>query len=155
MFDWQGAPNAIVPKGGKRRISAQIIACAGAFTYICHMMNYRLNHIAITTSDLQASRAFWETVFEARPIERPGQGVSPGGGWYALGEIELHLQLREKPTTRTDQHFALEVDNADILAERCRKMGRLVEEKECLPGFARRYILYDPDDNRVEILQRD
>lgn len=133
----------------------QVIACVGAFIYIRPMMNYRLNHIAITTSDLRASRAFWETVFEARPIDRPGQGVSPEGVWYKLGEVELHLQLREKPTTRTDQHFALEVDNADMLAKLCRKMGRLVEEKERLPGFARRYLLYDPDDNRVEILQRD
>ncbi len=118
-------------------------------------MSYRLNHIAITTSDLQAARAFWETVFEARPIDRPTQGVSPQGAWYELGEIELHLQFRENPKTKTDQHFALEVDNADKLAKRCRKMGRLVEERELLPGFVRRYFLYDPDDNRVEILQKD
>lgn len=137
------------------QIDLQTIARAHAFAYIRTVMSYRLNHIAITTSDLRASRAFWETVFEARAIERPTKGVSPQGAWYRLSDIELHLQFREKPKTRTDQHFALEVDNADTLADRCRSMGRLVEEKELLPGFARRYLLYDPDDNRVEILQRD
>ena len=118
-------------------------------------MGYRLNHIAITTSDVRASRAFWETVFEAMPLERPAQGVSPEGVWYTLGDIELHVQFREKPKIRTDQHFSLEVDDADSVAERCRSMGRLVEEKARLPGYVRRYLLYDPDDNRVEILQRD
>ena len=132
-----------------------MIARAQAFAYLCPGMSYRLNHIAIITSDVRASRAFWETVFEARPIERPAQGVSPQGVWYKLGDIELHVQFRENPKTRTDQHFALEVDDADTLAERCRNMGRMVEEKERLPGYARRYLLYDPDDNRVEILQGD
>ncbi|MFQ5606905.1 MAG: VOC family protein [Candidatus Zixiibacteriota bacterium] len=117
-------------------------------------MKYRLDHIAVTTSDLRASQSFWETVFGATSLERPTTGVSQLGAWYKIGEIELHLQYREKPTFKTDQHFALEVADADSLAERCRSMGRMVEAPDPLPGFARRFFLYDPDDNRVEILQK-
>ena len=113
-----------------------------------------LNHIAITTQDLAACRAFWEGVFRAKEISRPTLGVSPIGVWYRLGDTELHLQYRPKSIQKTDQHFALEVTNITELVDRARLFGRLVEEKEPIPGFVKRYFLYDPDDNRVELLQK-
>lgn len=117
-------------------------------------MNAELSHIAITCANLAACQTFWEKVFEAQPIERPEVGVSPEGAWYQLGELELHLQHRTRPKTKTDQHFALIVEDATELADRARRMGRQVEGAENLPGFSARYFLYDPDENRVEILQR-
>lgn len=118
------------------------------------MMKAQLSHIAITCSNLTACQAFWEKVFEAELIDRPVTGVSPTGAWYKLGDIELHLQYRTRPKVKTDQHFALIVEDTNEIADRARRMGRQVEESELLPGFCKRYFLYDPEGNRVEILQR-
>lgn len=117
-------------------------------------MKAELAHIAITCANLAACKAFWEKLFAAEPIERPTAGVSPEGAWYRLGDIELHLLCRTRPTTKTDQHFALIVEDADELMERAGRMGRQTEKPENLPGFSKRYFIYDPDGNRVEILQR-
>ena len=116
-------------------------------------MNFVLNHIALTTANLRGSSAFWETVFDAQPIERPTSGVSPDGAWYRIGNLELHLQYRQKPRQKTDQHFALVTGDAEEIAERARRMGRQVEVAEAIPGFSKRFFLYDPDGNRVEVLQ--
>ncbi|MCH9031154.1 MAG: VOC family protein [candidate division Zixibacteria bacterium] len=117
-------------------------------------MKPSLNHIAITTSDLVSAKAFWETVFQAEKLERPSSGISSEGVWYKLGDLELHILVREKPGNKTDQHFALEVDDLDELKRRARGMGAMVETRESLPEFTRRVYLYDPDDNRVELLQK-
>ena len=117
-------------------------------------MKPSLNHIAITTSDLVSSKAYWETVFQVERIERPSAGVSSEGVWYKFGDLDLHILVREKPMNKTDQHFALEVDDLDELECRARGMGAMVEAREPLPGFSRRVYLYDPDDNRVELLQK-
>ena len=122
--------------------------------YIHSSMGASVDHIAITTADLDGCRAFWETVFQAQPIERPKAGVGSEGLWFQIGELELHLMYRQKPRQKTDQHFALVVENADELADRARRMGRQVETRENLPGYTNRYYLYDPDGNRVEIFQR-
>lgn len=118
-------------------------------------MDARLDHIAITTADLDSCRAFWETVFEAQLIDRPDRGVSSEGLWYRIGDLELHLMVRQKPRQKTDQHFALVVADVEEIADRARRMGRQVETRDNLPGFSGRCYLYDPDGNRVEILQRE
>jgi len=116
-------------------------------------MSNRFHHIAVTVSDLAAAEVFWDKVFLAERITRPTSGVHPEGIWLRIGGLELHLQYRERRMQKTDQHFALIVEAADDYVTRAKAQGRQVETREPFTGFRKRYYLYDPDGNRVELLE--
>jgi catechol 2,3-dioxygenase-like lactoylglutathione lyase family enzyme len=114
-----------------------------------------IHHIAIVVSDLDKNRKFYAEVLGLKEIERDSTGaVSPKGAWFQMGECELHLQYRESNLPKTDQHFALVVDNIDSVVEAAKQVGAITKSSQPLSGFSKRGFVYDFDQNRIEILQK-
>jgi len=114
-----------------------------------------VHHIAIEVTNVGRAREFLTAVFGLREIPRLTEGQSNyGGAWFRLGNLDLHLQERPKGVEKSGQHFALEVDNFDEVVSRAPAFGGKVEEAKMLEGFSKRCFLRDPDNNRIEVLQK-
>lgn len=118
-------------------------------------MTPHVHHIAIEVTDINRSREFYRSVFGVQEIPRLTEGQSNyGGAWFRLGNLDLHLQERPQGGEKSGQHFALEVDNFDEVTRRAESLGGRIEDAKKLEGFGRRCFLRDPDNNRIEILQK-
>jgi catechol 2,3-dioxygenase-like lactoylglutathione lyase family enzyme len=118
-------------------------------------MTPAVHHIAIEVTNVNRSREFLAAVFGLREIPRLTEGRSNhGGAWFRLGNLDLHLQERPKGSEKNGQHFALEVSNFDEVVSKAPAFGGKVEEAKRLEGFSKRCFLRDPDNNRIEVLQK-
>lgn len=118
-------------------------------------MNTSLHHVAVAVENLERAIEFYDGVFAFPHIERLTRKVSHNrGAWYQLGPIELHLL--EKPGTgkKTQQHFALLTTEFNEIVKKTPLHGGRVEEAKLIEGMRQRCFLYDPDDNRIELLER-
>jgi catechol 2,3-dioxygenase-like lactoylglutathione lyase family enzyme len=114
-----------------------------------------IHHVAVIVRDVESSKRFYLSVFGFQEIERLTARVSSHkGAWFRVGQLELHLQQREEPVDKTEQHFALVTERFDEVVTRTKEFGGAIEEAKLVEGFTRRCFLYDPDRNRIELLQR-
>jgi len=110
--------------------------------------------VAVVVSDASASARFYQEAFGLAPLERATEGLSGNpGAWFRLGALELHLQQRPGGPPRSDQHFALLTNHLDEIRARVERLGGRVEEGRLIPGVRKRCFAYDPDGNRIELLE--
>lgn len=115
-----------------------------------------LSHLLIQVSDLEAAEHFYcdilgleiksRSTFAKRPLLVTCQGVG------------LTLLPSSPPTpapmeNRNLEHFALWVRGIDELAHVLRSNGFEIEGPD-LTEYGRRFIVRDPDGNRVECIER-
>lgn len=113
------------------------------------------HHIAIEVTNVSRSREFLMALFGLEEIPRLTEGLSAyHGAWFRLGNLDLHLQERPKGSEKSGQHFALVVTNFDDIARKALAFGGKIEEAKKLEGFSKRCFLRDPDNNRIEVLQK-
>lgn len=118
-------------------------------------MNPTVHHIAIEVTNVSRSREFLMAIFGLQEIPRLTEGQSKyGGAWFRLGNLDLHLQERPNSHEKSGQHFALVVDNLEEVARKAPAFGGKVEEAKKLEGYSKRCFLRDPDNNRIEVLQK-
>jgi catechol 2,3-dioxygenase-like lactoylglutathione lyase family enzyme len=72
--------------------------------------------------------------------------------WFDLGNMHIHLLLKEDPDSISPRHFALRVPDAAHAREYFRRQGLPIQETTPIPG-ADRFFIHDPDGNRIEIIQ--
>src|SRR5262249_21247989 len=72
--------------------------------------------------------------------------------WFDLGNQHVHLLLKDRPDSRSPRHFALRVADAQAARAYFHEHGLATEETTPIPG-ADRFFIYDPDFNRIEIIQ--
>lgn len=114
-----------------------------------------LNHITLIVNDKEKSACFYEEAFCLKRTDRLTEKICPYGGiWYDLTpEVQLHVWQRDHFQEKTEQHFALIVDDFDELVRRIEKFGGKVEDTKLLPGCKKRAYVYDPDGNRLEVME--
>lgn len=114
-----------------------------------------IHHVAVVVGDVAAAANFYRKVFELPDRKRLTAAVSShGGAWFQIGALELHLQERKGTTPKTDQHFAIMTDKFEEICSRVRDCGGRVEDGKLIEGVSKRCFLFDPDNNRIELLQR-
>lgn len=114
-----------------------------------------IHHIAVVVTDLEKNKAFYQEVFSLPEIARESSNaVRPKGAWLQMGMVELHLQFREEQAAKSDQHFAIVVENLDQVCSRASAMGAKTVASTPLTGFQKRAFVYDFDGNRIEVLQK-
>lgn len=119
------------------------------------VMNPAVHHIAIEVTNVSRTREFLMAIFGLQEIPRLTEGQSSyGGAWFRLENLDLHLQERPQGGEKSGQHFALVVDNFDEVIRKAPAFGGKVEEAKMLAGYSKRCFLRDPDNNRIEVLQR-
>jgi catechol 2,3-dioxygenase-like lactoylglutathione lyase family enzyme len=119
-----------------------------------------LNHISITVTDLEATRAFYEGQLGLKTIPRPDFGFP--GVWYGLdGDLSLHIiTAKDAPFTERQKttfdlrqaHFALWTDDCDETHERLVGLGVKVNDLVSTPTGLRQLFVKDPDGNLVEFI---
>jgi catechol 2,3-dioxygenase-like lactoylglutathione lyase family enzyme len=119
-----------------------------------------LNHISITVTDLEATRAFYEGKLGLKTIPRPDFGFP--GVWYGLdGDLSLHIiTAKDVPFTERQRttfdlrqaHFALWTDDCDETHDQLVGRGVHVNDLISTPTGLRQLFVKDPDGNMVEFI---
>jgi len=111
----------------------------------------QIDHVSVVITDVERSRRFYRDVLGLKEIPKP-RTFDFTVLWFDLGAMHVHLLLKDKADTLSPRHFALRA--ADVAAARAWFAGRGVRSEETtpIPG-ADRFFIYDPDGNRIEIIQ--
>ena len=120
----------------------------------------RINHVThnISRDNVEAARRFYS---QSLGLEEVPAILDPTGKrliWYRLGSHLLHLSIRDQADARSTRHIAVVINDF----EEC--LSRLEEDDvpcdrwdagslwRVLPNGTRSVFCYDPDGNRIELL---
>ena len=116
-------------------------------------MNILKPHLSLNVSDIDASVAFYERVFQVQATKR-----RPGYAKFDLAEPNLNLTMQEAPRTGLNaSHFGVQVASSEDVAAawtRFKEAGlkTLTEEKtECCYALQDKVWVEDPDGNSWEV----
>jgi catechol 2,3-dioxygenase-like lactoylglutathione lyase family enzyme len=111
----------------------------------------QIDHVSVLITDVKRSRRFYAELLGLKEIAKP-RTFDFVVLWFQLGDMQLHLLLKEQADTLSARHFALRV--ADIQAARAHFAAHGIPMRETtpIPG-ADRFFISDPDGNRIEIIQ--
>ncbi|WYP25323.1 VOC family protein [Alkalihalobacillus sp. FSL W8-0930] len=99
------------------------------------------------------ARAFYTKVLGFTEVEKPADMKKNGGCWFEQGDISLHIGI-ETPFVPADKaHPAFYTDDLEAVSRHLDSLGVKVEYDTRYPGYTRFYV-YDPFQNRIEILQK-
>ena len=111
----------------------------------------QIDHVSVLVTDSARSRHFYRDVLGLKEIAKP-RTFDFNALWFDLGNQQLHLLQKPAPDTRSPRHFALRV--ADVAAARSHFRSHGIEIQETTPiPHCDRFFVYDPDGNRIEIIQ--
>ncbi len=111
----------------------------------------QIDHVSVLITDVERSRRFYRDLLGLKEIAKP-RTFDFVVLWFDLGNQQLHLLHKAQADSRSPRHFALRV--ADVSAARVyfQKHGVAIQETTPIPG-ADRFFIFDPDGNRIEIIQ--
>jgi catechol 2,3-dioxygenase-like lactoylglutathione lyase family enzyme len=116
-------------------------------------MNVLKPHVSLNVSDIDASVAFYEKVFQVGPSKR-----RPGYAKFDLVSPSLNLTMQEAPRTGINaSHFGVQVAGSEDVAAawtRFKEAGltTLTEENtECCYALQDKVWVEDPDGNSWEV----
>lgn len=111
----------------------------------------RLDHVSVLITDVGRSRRFYKDLLGLREIAGP-KTFDFTVLWFDLGDHHLHLLLKPAPDTTSPRHFALRVADCAHARAYFGQHGVAMQETTVIPG-ADRFFIFDPDGNRIEIIQ--
>jgi catechol 2,3-dioxygenase-like lactoylglutathione lyase family enzyme len=111
----------------------------------------QIDHCSVIITDVERSRRFYRDLLGLREIHKP-RTFDFVVVWFDLGNQHLHLLLKDRPDSLSPRHFALRVADAGEARRYFQEQGIATEETTPIPG-ADRFFIYDPDFNRIEIIQ--
>lgn len=116
----------------------------------------RIDHVAITVTDVARAVAFYRDALGLPEVPRPASFDFPGAwlriGPAGAGEQTLHLLGASEADPRGRRHFCIWVGDLDRAEQHLQKYGVDVQwnTKHKILGIDR-FFVYDPDGNRVEL----
>lgn len=111
----------------------------------------QIDHVSVIITDVERSRRFYRDVLGLKEIPKP-RTFDFVVLWFDLGNMHVHLLLKDNPDTISPRHFALRVKDAAGARAYFQKRGVPTAETTPIPG-ADRFFIADPDGNRIEIIQ--
>ncbi len=111
----------------------------------------QIDHVSVLITDVECSRRFYRDLLGLKEIPKP-RTFDFVVLWFDLGNMHVHLLLKERPDTISGRHFALRVADAAAARSYFADRGVDVQETTLIPG-ADRFFIRDPDGNRIEIIQ--
>jgi len=113
----------------------------------------QLDHVSVIITDVERSRRFYGGLLGLKEIPKP-RTFDFVVIWYDLGSMHIHLLLKDKADSSSARHFALRVTDVPAARAYFRQHGIETLETTLIPG-ADRFFIFDPDGNRIEIIQWD
>ena len=111
----------------------------------------QLDHVSVLITDVERSRRFYRDLLGLKEIAKP-RTFNFVALWFALGNQQLHLLWKEKADSRSPRHFALRVKDVQAARAYLKERDIPFEETSQIPACDRVFV-YDPDGNRIEIIQ--
>ncbi len=113
----------------------------------------RLDHfqICIPVGEEAAARKFYTDILGLTEIEKPVELRANGGLWYQVGDVQLHIGV-EAQINKSKRHPAFEILGIDEVRDYLWEKGIRIQEEIQVPGLSR-LSLFDPFDNRIELLE--
>lgn len=111
----------------------------------------QIDHVSVLITQVERSRHFYRDLLGLKEIAKP-RTFDFVALWFDLGNQQLHLLLKPEPDTRSPRHFALRVRDVAQARLYLRERGLKLDETTKIPG-ADRFFIFDPDGNRIEIIQ--
>lgn len=111
----------------------------------------QIDHVSVIITDVERSRRFYGDLLGLREIAKP-RTFDFVVLWFDLGNQQLHLLHKHEADSRSPRHFALRVADVPAAREHFRRHGIPIQETTPIPG-ADRFFIFDPDGNRIEIIQ--
>ncbi len=116
-----------------------------------------LNHVAVTSTRLEVSRAFYKNVLGFREVSRPA--FSFRGAWLYNYGLMIHIIESENVTASSadaaistrDNHLALHTDDLDAAEQALLAHGVPYRKNEIPDRKIRQIFFRDPDGNHIEI----
>ena len=113
-----------------------------------------IQHCSLVVQNLDRAAAFYREVLGLTEIEIPST-FPPAGlnvRWFRLGSQQIHILLGTENQPSSQQHMALQVDDAQA-ARLWMKEKRIDIEEAILIPNADRFFVRDPDSNLIEIIE--
>ena len=108
-----------------------------------------IEHVNIYTGDVERSRRFYGQILGLKEMPRPDWFDFPGA-WFCVGRQHLHLRYSHPLPPRTQEHFCIQVANLAAAKAHLEARGILCRLDRDY-GHARRFVIFDPDANYIEI----
>ncbi len=110
-----------------------------------------IQHVTIHVSDVARARRFYGQVLGLTEVPRPSW-FDFKGAWFVVGQQQIHLVHSDPLPPRTREHFCIQV--ADLIAaEKHLESHGVARRPDRDIAGVRRFIIYDPDKNYVEIAE--
>jgi catechol 2,3-dioxygenase-like lactoylglutathione lyase family enzyme len=111
----------------------------------------QIDHVSVIITDVERSRRFYRDVLRLKEIPKP-RTFDFVVLWFDLGNMHVHLLLKDNPDLISPRHFALRVKDAAEARAYFQECGVPTAETTKIDG-ADRFFVADPDGNRIEIIQ--
>jgi len=108
----------------------------------------------LVVQNLDRAAAFYRGILGLTEIAIPST-FKPAGlnvRWFRLGSQQIHLLLGTENQLSSQQHMALQVDDAQAARLWMKEKGLDIEEAILIPN-ADRFFVKDPDSNLIEIIE--
>ena len=100
----------------------------------------------------EAARMFYSGCLGLREVPRPEALRSHCGVWFDAGGLRLHVSVEEgRAGSDRQRHFGLGCGDLEGLRTRLAAAGVVIEDGRPTPW--KRFFIYDPFGNRIEIHQ--
>lgn len=111
----------------------------------------QIDHCSVLITNVERSRHFYRDILGLQEINKP-RTFDFVAIWFDLGNMHIHLLLKDKPDAISPRHFALRVADAAVARAYFRERDIPMQETTLIHG-ADRFFIADPDGNRIEIIQ--
>ena len=114
----------------------------------------QIQHCSLVVQNLERAAAFYRDVLGLTEIEIPST-FKPAGlqvRWFRLGSQQIHILLGTEKQALSQQHMALQVNDAQAARAWMKEKGIDIEEAILIPG-ADRFFVRDIDNNLIEIIE--
>ena len=114
----------------------------------------QIQHCSLVVQSLERAAAFYREVLGLTEIAIPST-FKPAGlnvRWFRLGSQQIHILLGTENQPLSQQHVALQVDDAQAARLWMQEKGIDIEETVLIPN-ADRFFIRDPDSNLIEIIE--
>lgn len=110
-----------------------------------------IHHHSIISTNPNATRHFYGDQLGLQELPTPSTFKFPVI-WYACGDEQLHLLIKDDTDTLSPRHIALYIEDVEAARKDLRDKGVAIDETTPIPG-ADRFFVQDPDGNRIELIQ--
>lgn len=114
----------------------------------------QIQHCSLVVQDLERAAVFYRDVLGLTEIEIPSTFIPAGlkVRWFQLGAQQVHVLLGTENPPDSQQHMALQVDDAQAARLWMKEHSVDVQENILIPG-ADRFFIRDPFNNLIEIIE--